>query len=293
MKRKSTSKINNKISVVIVTYNSAKYVNNLIKSLNLIQHHISEILIIDNNSQDVDQITLSSGCTLIKQTDNLGFAKAANIGIKKSKNDLILLINPDCLLKNKSIIKTINKIQINPKIGIIGGKIIDLDSKQQRFTANSKATFLTGLFEFTNLKKIFPNNKFSKKFWIENKYSKTKEINVNALCGAYLIIRKYLKGQINLFDERYFLYLEDMDIGDKVNKLGYKVVFDPNSEILHVGGASSNSKYKIVLPHWYNSRKQYFKKHLKKWEFFILNIVFTLEEKILEIYHKIKGEPYV
>lgn len=293
MRIKSTSKIKNKITVVIVTYNSSKYVNNLIKSLNLIKNYISKIIIIDNNSKDTNKIKLNFYSVLIKQKINLGFAKAANIGVKKSRSNLILLINPDCVLENKSILKTIIQIQNNPKIGIIGGKIRDFNSHKQLFTANSKATFLTALFEFTNLKKLFPNNKFSNNFWIEKKYFKKQTIDVNSLCGAYMIIRKYIKQKVNLFDEQYFLYLEDMDIGDKVNSLGYKVVFDPNSEISHIGGASSNSKYKIVLPYWYSSRKKYFKKHLKTWEFFILNIIFTTEEIILKIYHKIKGESYV
>lgn len=288
----SISKINNNISVIIVNYNSAQFTNKLLFSLSKISKQINEIIIIDNHSDDVKNILIKDKTIIIKNNQNYGFAKAANIGIKISKNEYILLINPDCYLENSSLLKSLNKIINNKNIGAIGGKIKKANSKKYHLTANSKPTFLTGLFEFTNLKKIFPNNKISKLFWIEKTYKSKKPIEVNSLCGAYIILRKKLGNTLNLFDERYFLYLEDIDLGDTINEKGYKVVFDPNSEITHVGGASSNSKYNIVLKHWYTSRKKYFKKHLNPIESSILLTIFTLEEQFLNIYHRIRSESY-
>lgn len=283
----------NKLSVVSINYNSTQKINLLIKSLSKISKYIKEIIIIDNNSKDVEKLISKKNIHLIRNESNLGFAKAANQGIKVSKSNLILLINPDCYLEDNSIIKSIHKITKDKKIGIIGGKIKKDNSNKYQFTANSKPSFLTGIFEFTNLKKLFPNNHFSQKFWIEKTYKLEKPIKVNSLCGAYIILRKKIGKKLNLFDERYFLYLEDIDIGDKVNNAGYKVIFDPESEVTHFGGSSSNSKYNIVLKYWYLSRKKYFQKHLNPFESAILTIVFTLEEKFLWIYHKIKAEPYV
>jgi len=281
------------ISTIIVNYNSSIHVNRLINSLKVIDQYIKEIIIIDNNSKDVDKLICKKNIHLIRNQSNLGFAKAVNQGIRIAKNEYILLINPDCYLENDSILKSLNKIKTDKKIGVIGGKIKKSVGNRYHLTANSKPTFWTGLFEFTNLKKIFPNNQFTKNFWIEKTYKSKKIIEVNSLCGAYIILRKKIGNRLNLFDERYFLYMEDIDFGDKINEMGYKVIFDPESEITHIGGASSGSKYGIVLKHWYNSRKKYFQKHLNPFETAILTIVFTLEEKFLWIYHKIKAEPYV
>jgi hypothetical protein len=159
-------------------------------------------------------------------------------------------------------------------------------------TANTKATFLTALFEFTNLKKIFPNNYFSKKFWVESE-NVTIPIQVESLCGAYMIIKKYLNKKLNLFDERFFLYMEDVDFGNKINRLKYKVVFDPRSEIVHEGGKSSGSKYGTVLKQWYISRKKYFMKHLNLIESLTLSVIFFAEEILLKLIHKINKTPYV
>jgi len=288
----STSKKSHNISVITVNYNSAHHLNKLLDSLKQILEKIDEIIIIDNNSHDVDEIKLSKSTQIIKNKNNVGFGKAVNQGILKARNEIIFLVNPDCYLENDSVLKTIDKIQKNPQIGAIGGKIKKDGSNHYHYTANSKPTFLTGLFEFTNLKKIFPNNSISKKFWIENFYKLKKPIEVNSLCGAYMILRKKLDNKLNLFDERFFLYMEDIDFGDTINSNGYKVIFDPNSEITHIGGASSGSKYNTVLKHWYVSRKKYFQKHLKPLESSTLKLVFFIEEQVLKLYHKIKAEPY-
>lgn len=288
----SISKKTYKLSVITINYNSIEHVNKLIRSLSRINQYVNEIIVIDNDSIKKNGLIKNKKIIFIKNKQNLGFAKAVNQGIKLAKSKYILLINPDCYLENNSLLKSLDKIITDKNIGAIGGKIKRSIGKGYHLTANSKPTFWTGLFEFTNLKKVFPNNPFTKKFWIEKTYKSRKPIKVNSLCGAYIILRKKLGNKLNLFEERYFLYMEDIDFGDKINEMGYKVIFDPESEITHIGGASSGSKYGTVLKHWYNSRKKYFQKHFNLFESIILTIIFTLEEKFLWIYHKIKVEPY-
>jgi GT2 family glycosyltransferase len=285
--------IGKKISLVTVTYNSEKTIFRLLNSIKLIDDHIKEIIVVDNNSNDFDKnkiISNSKKIKIITNKKNLGFAKAINQGIKVSKSDFILLLNPDTYLINNSIKHSLNIIQKDQKIGAIGGKIFN-QIDQISYTATDKPTFLTGLFEFTNLKKIFPNNKFSKSFWIEKDKQIKKPIEVTSLCGAYMIIQKKINNKLNLFNEKFFLYLEDIDFGIKINQNGYKVIFDPNSNIRHVGGVSSKNKYKTDLKSWYKSRKIFFKLHLNKVEGIILSAIFSFEEKILKIIHFIKNEP--
>jgi hypothetical protein len=282
---------NNKLDLIIVNYNSTKHLIKLINSINLIDSIINNIIIIDNNSKNFDKENFKkSKIKIIKNKQNLGFAKAVNQGIKTSKSDLILLLNPDTYIMDNSIKNTMKIIKSNKKIGIIGGKI-KYPNNNMYFTANTEPTFLTGLFEFTNLKKIFPKNKYSKKFWVESKKEIRKPICVSSLCGAYLIFRRKINNKLNLFNENFFMYMEDIEFGIKNNKEGYKVIFDPNSQIVHIGGASSNNRYKTSLNYWYKSRKIFFKNHLGFVKGIILSILFSLEETLLKIYHHIKHEP--
>lgn len=278
----SISKKYYKITVLIINYNSNKQTIKLLKSLKLISNYINEILIIDNCSNEDLKINQFNKISLIKNKQNKGFSKAVNQGIKIAKNDIILLLNPDTYLENDSIISSLKLLISNKKIAAIGGKIKNINNNYVP-SANSKADFFTAIFEFTNLKKIFPNNSFSNKFWI--KTTQKKPIEVESVCGAYIIFRKKINNKLNLFNEKYFMYLEDIDFGNKINSLGYKVIYDPNSEITHIGGSSNNSKYKTILKYWYKSRKIYFKDNLSPLEFFVINTLFSIEELLLKIYH--------
>lgn len=272
-----------KITLVIINYNSSENTNNLLLSIKKnIYKLISKIIIIDNNSKDIKNLNIKDQkIKLIKNNKNFGFAKAVNQGINKSKDNFIILLNPDTTIINSNISKTIDLIIKDKSIGVIGGKIKYKNKKI--FSANNKPKFLTGLFEFTNLKKIFPNNKYTLNFWPEKNKKIIKPIEVFGVCGAYMIFRKYdKKGNINYFDENYFLYLEDLDFCLNMKSKGFKIVFDPKSTILHIGGASSNNKYNMALNYWYKSRKIFFKKHLNKFEGIILNTIFTIEEIILK-----------
>ena len=269
------------LDLIVVNYNSTNHLKKLIRSTKKIPNLLNKIIIIDNNSNNFDLLE-DKNIKIIKNKKNLGFAKAVNQGIKLSKSELILLLNPDTYFTNSSIKKTLNLIKNNTNIGVVGGKIFFPNHKIY-LSANNKPSFLTGLFEFTNLKKIFPKNKYSKNFWIEQNIKITKPIEVSSICGAYMIFRRMNKNKLNLFNEDYFMYMEDVDFGIKNNKNGFKVIFDPNSSITHIGGVSSPNKYRTSLKYWYKSRRIFFKKHLPKIQAIILNTIFIIEESILRV----------
>lgn len=289
-----------KITIIIVNYNSTEYLIKLIKSLTLIRKIVEKIIIVDNNSNDFNQslvfkVAKHTKTNIILNNTNKGFSYAVNQGIKISTSNFILLLNPDTTVVDKSIEKLLKKIINNTKIGVIGGAIESMSSKTRQLTANTRPTFLTALFEFTNLKRLFPNNKFSNRFWVEkkpNNHNRTEEVEVDGLCGAFMLFRKNLiPGGTNFFDENFFLYLEDLDFCLGVKNKGLSIIFDPSSKIRHKSGASSNSKYNIVLKHWYQSRKYFFCKHLNPIQGIILKVIFSIEESILSLYHHIRHEP--
>ncbi len=290
----------NKITVIIVNYNSTQYLVQLLKSLALINSIIKTIIIIDNNSPDFNSTSINkvpgyNKTKLIINNVNRGFSYAVNQGITASTTNFILLLNPDTVVIDTSIKTLLEKITNDSKIGVIGGTIESMSQRNIQFTANTRPTFLTALFEFTNFKKIFPNNPFSIHFWIEKKLNHSyqqKTLDVDGLCGAFMLFRRNSPStNLNLFDENFFLYLEDLDFCLTMKNKGFLIVYDPSSRIKHKGGASSNSKYNIVLKHWYQSRKYFFLKHLNFIQGIILWIIFSMEEFTLSLYHHIRHEP--
>lgn len=280
--------IEKKLDLIVVNYNSTNCLKKLIQSTKKISNILNEIIIIDNNSNNFNLIE-NKNIKIIKNQENLGFAKAVNQGIKKSKSEYILLLNPDTYISDNSIENTFSLIKNDPNISVTGGKIF-YPNHNIYPTANSKPTFMTGLFEFTNLKKIFPNNKYSNLFWIEKNIKNNNQIQVSSVCGAYMIFRKINNNKLNLFNEDFFMYMEDIDFGIKNNNDGFKVIFDPNSSVIHIGGVSSPNKYKTSLNYWYKSRKIFFRKHLPLIQAIILYIIFTIEEIFLKTRNIINHE---
>lgn len=278
-----------KLSVVVVNYKSEKYIKNLIKSLRHIQNIIEELIIINNSSEiKIEKISTKINYRIIDNNSNLGFSKAVNIGINNADTSYILLLNPDVEIHGDNNINKMFKLLVSSNnYGAIGGKIYSSTNNKIQFTATSKPTFLTGLFEFTNLKKLIPKNIYSSKFWIESNKTISKPIEAYSLCGAFILFRKKLGKNVIRFDEDYFMYLEDIQFGGDINKLNYKVLFYPNSYVVHFGGKSNKSIYNIVLKYWYKSRKLYFKKNLTKIESGLLSFIFFIEEILLWAYHRI------
>lgn len=247
-----------------------------------------EIILIDNNSTDQTTKIVKSTkgvSKIIKNKTNLGFARAVNIGIRKSKNQYIVLLNPDSEIIDKTIKKLVGLLQKNRHIGVIGGKLIPT-KKEKMLTANTKPSLGTAIFEFTSLKKIFPNNYFHKKFWLINSLNKKKPQEVDSLCGALMAFKKQNAKKINFFDEKFFLYLEDLDFCLRMKQRGLKTIYNPRSQIKHIGGGSSPNKYKINLKTWYKSREYFFKKHLSKKQYFIASLIFKMEKEILKTLKK-------
>jgi GT2 family glycosyltransferase len=142
-----------------------------------------------------------------------------------------------------------------------------------------------GLFEFSNFGKLFKTERGHTDFYyLDNpKILKgSSDINVDALGGAYLMIRRDSFDKLNGFDEAFFMYLEDVDLSVRANNLGMKVIYCPHSIIKHVGGASSDNKYKIRHQAWFDSRKYYFKKHFGFLTNLIIQPIYTIEEFLLK-----------
>ncbi len=285
-----------KFTVLIPTYNNGNELFECIESLKFISKYVKELIIINNGRTDLKYVKKINNpkIRVITNNKNLGFAKAVNIGISATKTKIILLLNPDTLILDKSPIRLFKKINSDNSISIIGGKLIS-ENRKEYYTANGNPNVMTAIFEFTNLKKIFPNNEISSKFWPE-KLGIDKATEVYSLCGAFFFFKKFNKNNLNTFNTKYFMYLEDLDFCLTNKKMGYKVIFDPSSAIYHAGGSSSNNKYRVNLKEWYKSRKIFFIESKHKLDNPIarkaIYFLFTLEECLLYIYHHLKHEPH-
>jgi len=279
--------------IFTVTYNSSETILSFLKSLENNWKYINTVFILENNSPDkhkteylvkqyiANNKKLSYKIFFKLQSENFGFARSCNESLKLGHSPYILFLNPDAQLKSNSLEIMISHA-INGEADIVGGLVEDYHGNTQ-YTAVYKPGFIVGIFEFTNLGKLLNISIGKRKFYPQSQinFSIENDIEVDAVSGAYLLIKRKSFVKLMGFDERFFMYLEDVDLGVRAISQKMRVLFCPHSSILHIGGFSSKNKYKIHHKAWFESRKYFYKKHYGFFINLVLQPVFYIEEKLL------------
>lgn len=277
------------ISVIVLTYNSERHIGKCLQSINREKDGIKEIIVVDNCSQDktVEIIKKNRGVMLILNKINVGFARGINKAIEKTTGDRILILNPDTVVPPGSIGRLLDCLN-SMGADIAGGKLLKKDGDVHNSFVR-KPDLLTGLFDFTNLRKITPFDFIHKHHYYLYKKPPTMGIDVDAVSGAYMLVSKKVFENIGLFDEKFFMYLEDVDFCIRAKQQGLKVIHCPKSIIFHEGGASSINTDKINHKAWSDSRKHYFSKHFSVPINIIIQPVFRLDDMLTTLWRKIKS----
>jgi GT2 family glycosyltransferase len=225
-----------KISIVIVTYNSDLFIQQCLDSL-LSQSFFrsdSEIIIIDNNSSDGTKKILHSfqnkpGLNIIFNKKNLGYTKACNQGIKISEGKYALLLNPDTQMFDESFERIIHYMESHPDTAVAGPKLFYADKSLQY----SCRTFPTPITFIMRALHIGSNSRIMKRHLMQD-FDHKKPFEVDWLLGSCMLIRKDSLKKVGLLDEKYFLYYSDIDFCWRVWKAGLKVVYVPETEVIHL-----------------------------------------------------------
>ena len=258
----------NKLSIVLVTRNSKSVLFNCLKALDcndvLTSSMSSQWIIVDNDSSDgsiEEVLRLYPKTTVIRNKENVGFAKAANQGFKASQKDFILYINTDTEIKKDAISKLYKEIASNKDIAVIGPRLLRKNNTIQK-SVYPEATLYTEIFKPIIKLSVSIKERF---------YKIGKCYNVNSLRGACFIINKEYMKQVGCFDERYFFYLEETDLFRQLKLIGKKICYLPESEVYHYGGLGSDDKMTFNKKKMYNeSMLKYFEKNRNKFENFII-----------------------
>lgn len=252
------------ISVIIANWNGKKYLEECLTSvfLALIESVEGEVIVVDNGSTDgsVNMIRAKfPSVRLFENNRNLGFAKAINIGIRESKGKYITIINSDVKVKEKSFVRMIEFLEFHPKIGLVGPKIVDSNGRVQRSCMGSPG--LWNIFcRALALDKMFPKSEIFggqlMTYWEHD-----RERAVDIINGCFWMAKREAIDRVGLLDERFFIYGEDMDWCKRFWDTGLEVVFFPEAEALHYGGASSSKAPIKFYLEMQKANLQYWRKH--------------------------------
>lgn len=234
------------VSIIIINYKGKKFLPFLFESIEGQTYQNKEIIFIDNASNDNSVLFIKEKypeTKIIKNKENLGYSAAANQGIKKSRGDDVLILNPDIVLNNDFIEKLVQATQKDANIGAISGKLLywDFSNNQKTDTIDS-----TGI---SAKKSCF----FIDQGAGEKDNGQYKKGEVFGVSGAAMFLRKTALEDIKIFNEYFdndfFAYKEDIDISWRLRLSGWKCFFEENAIAWHARALSQKKKnllFKIV-----------------------------------------------
>jgi len=254
-----------KISIIIPSWNTKDLLKNCLKSLG----SLYEIIVVDNNSTDGTVKMIEKefpNVLLIKNKKNVGFGAANNQGMRKAKGDYLLLLNSDTIVKNEAPLVMSQYLKKNSDVGVVGPKLLNEDGSLQPSAGpfpNLKISFIMLFLEH----------------WlgdlVRSSFEKTKE--VDWVMGAAFMFKKEILNKVGFMDEGLFMYMDEVEWSFRIKKAGYKVVFNPQVEIIHLGGASSKTGRKGPILNIYRGLIYFYKKHYSGWQLVILKIMLKLK----------------
>lgn len=280
------------LSVVIVSYNTKKITEDCIESINrsLTNTKIKyEIIVVDNNSLDGSAQTLQkiaqdkdSNAIYFQTGSNLGFGRGNNFGVRKAAGKYILLLNTDVIVLNRAIEKLFNFYITNEKqVHFLGAKLLNRDLTPQP----SACRFFT-------LPVVFATLLLKGDYWGLTRSSPNKFCQVDWISGACIMTTKKYFQRLRGFDKNIFMYMEEVDLLYRAKKIGLNTFFYPESQIVHLGSASSNGRTYPILQ-VYKGFIFFYKKHYSIFHLLILHVILKLKALIAYLFGKIKGNQYL
>jgi hypothetical protein len=252
------------VSVIIVVWNAKKYALECLASLQEFCGNLcTEVIVVDNASTDgtaefVEQMFPTF--KLIRNTENLGFAKANNIGMEQSSGDYVCLVNSDVKFTSDCISPMLSYLTAHPEVGMVGPKMMGRDGVTTRRSTMRFPTLWNYFCRALGLDRAFQRSRFFGGLLMSD-FDHQSTAPVEVLTGWFVLVRRSALKQVGLFDPQFFMYGEDMDWCYRFRQAGQQIVFFAEAEAVHYGGASSaNAPLRFHLEQCY-ANDQYWKKH--------------------------------
>jgi len=237
-----------RLSVVTVSWRTGRRLMDSVKSV-LKAPNVDEFVLVnhDNPPETIaelrDLAAENAKFTLVETGENLGFGKGCNIGAEAATGDLLLFLNPDAVLVPSTAAQLKDSARrMNGGDWIIGGRILNSDGTEQRGARRGELTPVAAASSFIGLDRISvgPHSIH----WEKDPLPEDMII-VPAVSGAAMMMRRDVFEKLGGFDERYFLHVEDIDLCRTLREKGGEVWFEPRANILHYGGTSESSPWKV------------------------------------------------
>ncbi|MEO0137761.1 MAG: glycosyltransferase [candidate division WOR-3 bacterium] len=254
------------ISVVIVNYNVRHFLEQCLMAIERAKHNLDiEIIVVDNASVDGSQAMIKKrfpNVILIENHRNLGFAKANNQALRIARGRYVLILNPDTLIQEDTLVTLKNFLDEHPEVSAVGCKLINPDGSFQAACRRSIPTPWVAFTKIVGLSRIFPRSRIFGRYNLTY-LSPDVECEVEVLSGSLMMVRKEVLKHIGFFDEDYFMYGEDIDLCYRIKKAGGKIYYTPRTKAIHYKGESTKKGEFSYITNFYSSMLIFIDKHFQ------------------------------
>ena len=268
------------VSVLIVNYNSGDIlVECVTRALN--SSIPIDIFVSDNGSTDnslsllKDKYLSVSNVHIIENHSNLGFSKGNNIALPFTSTEYLLFLNPDCLIERNTIELMLEAISSYPDVGMAGCLIRNTDGTEQTGCRRLIPTPWRSLSQVLKLGHLFQNNDTFQNFNLTGRPLPIQPQAIEAISGAFMLVRHSALDKVGPLDPDYFLHCEDLDWCMRFTQAGYKILFVPNVVITHFKGSCSVNRPIFVEWHKHKGMLRFYRKFfLDKYPKAVMLLVF-------------------
>lgn len=256
--------IHTPISTVVVNYNAGIL---LFECVLEAMAQTDKVIIVDNASTDTSIAKLrqhfadNDRLSIIQLSQNRGFAAGCNIGLKHAKTPFILFLNPDCLLSHGAVAKLYQIIETDAQIGMVGGRLLNPNGSEQGGSRRAIPTPWRALVRALGLYRLnhfFPDLFFD--FHLHKQPLPQAPVEVEAISGALMLVRREAINKVGFWDEGYFLHCEDLDWCMRFRLENLKIIFVPDVEVLHYQGTCSQTRPVFVAWHKHKGMLRFYRK---------------------------------
>lgn len=236
-------------SVVIVSFNTRDLLRECLQTLDAQADGVRyEAIVVDNASRDqsADMVAREFPAAVLVRSDvNLGFAAANNRGFAVARGEYVVLLNSDAFLHDGALPRAVAHMRAAPEVGLGGARLIGRDGSWQP-SARCFPSCLNDALTFTGLSARYPRSRFfgrPDRTWADA----DQPASVDWVPGAFSIIPRHVLDEVGPFDERFFLYYEEVDLCRRIKASGRVVHYWPDVEVMHLGGESSKTLAGLAL----------------------------------------------
>jgi len=251
------------VSIIIVNWNTRDILRDCLESVYVCTKDIAfEVIVIDNASSDGSADMAKREfpqVRLVENSENKGFAAANNQGMRLARGRYVLLLNSDTVVLDAAIQRAVGFADSHPEAGVVGCRVLNADRSLQP-TCFMFPSVLNILLWTTYVYKLFSRSRFwgrERMTW----WNRDDVREVDVVTGCFMLVRREAIERVGPMDEQFFMYAEEADWCYRFSRAGYKRLFMPDAQIIHLGGASSDQIKPRMIAQWRKSTLLYFRKH--------------------------------